>query len=85
MNNQLYHWLKKGEAADEHKYIRREWRNGRWVYYYEEPENDKPIGQNYQTQQEAKAKQAAKEKVKELNKAVEEAEAERAEKNQNVY
>ena len=34
-NAELSHaWLKKGEQADEHKYIRREWKNGRWVYYY---------------------------------------------------
>lgn len=79
-NRQLYHWLKKGDAADEHKYIRREWRHGRWYYYYDEPENDKPTGQNYQTQREAEAKKAAREKVKDLNKAVAEAESERASK-----
>lgn len=33
---ELYHaWLKKGAAKDDHKYIKREWKNGRWVYYYD--------------------------------------------------
>ena len=32
----LQHWgLKKGEAKEDHKYIKREWKNGRWQYYYE--------------------------------------------------
>lgn len=34
-NNELYHWLKKGEAAKDHKYVRREWKNGEWRYYYD--------------------------------------------------
>lgn len=30
-------WLKKGEERAGHKYIKREWKNGKWVYYYELP------------------------------------------------
>ena len=34
----LQHWgLKKGEEKEDHKYIKREWKNGRWQYYYETP------------------------------------------------
>ena len=32
--DELYHWLKKGEAAKDHKYIKREWTNNRWKYWY---------------------------------------------------
>ena len=42
-NNELYHaWLKKGSQKDNHKYIRREWKNGRWVYYYDSDTSAKP-------------------------------------------
>jgi hypothetical protein len=35
-NDELQHaWLKKGQAKEDHKYIKREWKNGRWVYYYD--------------------------------------------------
>ena len=34
-DDELYHWLKKGEEADNHKYTKREWKNGKWVYYYD--------------------------------------------------
>ena len=38
MEHELYHWgIKKGEAAENHKYTRREWKNNRWVYYYDTP------------------------------------------------
>lgn len=34
-DGELYHaWLGKGAKADEHKYIKREWKNGRWQYTY---------------------------------------------------
>jgi len=49
---ELYHkWLRKGEAAEDHKYTRREWRNGRWYYYYDDGSvtEDYPKGQNYKT------------------------------------
>lgn len=32
-DGELYHWLGKGKAAKEHKYIKREWKNGRWQYW----------------------------------------------------
>lgn len=40
--NSLYHsdeelhhaWFKKGEEAEDHKYVKREWINGKWKYYY---------------------------------------------------
>lgn len=54
----LQHWgIKKGDERPDHKYSRREWKNGRWVYYYDLPTaatlldaedaSEKPIGQNY--------------------------------------
>lgn len=40
--NELYHWgLKKGEQKKDHKYIDREWKNGRWVYYYEDKKGNR--------------------------------------------
>lgn len=43
MSSELYHaWLKKGEQSENHKYIRREWKNGRWVYYYDSDTSAKP-------------------------------------------
>lgn len=33
----LAHGFKKGEERSGHKYISREWKNGRWVYYYTLP------------------------------------------------
>ena len=36
--DELYHWgMKKGEAAEKHKYTRREWKNNHWVYFYDTP------------------------------------------------
>lgn len=32
----LYHAMKKGSERPNHKYTRREWRNGRWYYFYED-------------------------------------------------
>lgn len=48
--DELYHaWFKKGEAAKNHKYIRREWRNGQWRYYYDDGTftDGRQKGQNY--------------------------------------
>ena len=43
MQNELYHaWFKKGEQKENHKYIRREWKNGRWYYYYDSDTSAKP-------------------------------------------
>lgn len=45
MGHELRHWLKKGEAAEGHKYIKREMRNGKWRYWYKTPtvnKNAKP-------------------------------------------
>ena len=32
-SNELCHWA-KGSTTKDHKYIKREWKNGRWVYTY---------------------------------------------------
>lgn len=37
MNNEIYH--AKGEARDDHKYLSREWKNGRWQYTYKEDQS----------------------------------------------
>lgn len=34
-SEELTHWLGKGEAASDHKYTKREWKNGRWQYWYD--------------------------------------------------
>lgn len=34
-NGELYHWgLNKGKPREDHKYIKREWKKGKWVYTY---------------------------------------------------
>lgn len=35
-------WFSKGKKAEKHKYIKREWRNGRWQYTYENDTSAKP-------------------------------------------
>lgn len=41
----LQHWgLKKGEEKEGHKYTKREWKNGRWVYYYDNGTGAKTTG-----------------------------------------
>lgn len=60
MRNELYHaWLRKGEAAPDHKYLYREWKNGRWVYYYDTGKKLEPIGQNYRTAAQVEQERAA--------------------------
>ena len=34
-SDELCHWA-KGSVGKNHKYIKREWKNGRWRYYYPE-------------------------------------------------
>lgn len=56
MNDELYHkWNGKGTQRANHKYTRREWKNGHWVYYYDDGTSEvmKP-GQNYLTIEQAK-------------------------------
>lgn len=53
-------WLKKGEQAEDHKYIRREWRNNRWVYYYDTDLKNQ-LGYNYRSTSEIEAERKAKE------------------------
>lgn len=56
-------WYKKGDEADEHKYTRREWKNGRWVYYYEDgsKSSTSKSTRNYITQAEAEQKRKEEE------------------------
>ena len=69
-DGQLYHaWLKKGEEAEDHKYIRREWKNGRWVYYYENDDPENQIGSNYKTFAQAEREKAQREAAKAKEKA----------------
>lgn len=57
MSDELYHaWLKKGEAAENHKYNRRYWKNGRWNYVY-------PKGQNYKTVSQVNEERLAAERA----------------------
>ena len=41
-SDELCHWA-KGSTTKDHKYIRREWKNGRWRYYYSKTP-DKSLG-----------------------------------------
>lgn len=52
MNTELYHAVKKGKPRNDHKYIKREWKGNKWVYYY-----DLPSAQNKSVMQQPKAKQ----------------------------
>ena len=48
-DGELYHAsTKNGEERANHKYISREWKNGRWVYTYSyDSGSERPKGQNY--------------------------------------
>ena len=39
-SNELYHWFGKGESAKNHKYIKREWKQGKWKYTYPSEDTD---------------------------------------------
>lgn len=44
-DDELSHaWLKKGEQKKDHKYIKREWKNGKWRYYYDYDELRDALG-----------------------------------------
>lgn len=66
MENELYHWgIKKGEAAEKHKYIKREWKNNRWVYYYDTPgAKNKPAVQKPKVERKPVSKPEIKKPVK---------------------
>lgn len=65
MKYELYHAVKKGSIKADHKYVRREWKHGRWVYYYEDDTADeKPIGQNYKTVEQREQERIAAENEK---------------------
>ena len=60
--NELYHnWINKGGQRADHKYTRREWKNGHWVYYYNDGVStvDHEKGQNYKTVDQVKAQKDA--------------------------
>lgn len=58
--------MRKGTQKADHKYIYREWKNGHWVYYYEDmtPVKELPKGQNYKTKQQVETEQKATEAAK---------------------
>jgi hypothetical protein len=66
MENELYHWgIKKGEAAEKHKYVKREWKNNRWVYYYDTPgAKNKPAVQKPKVERKPVSKPEIKKPVK---------------------
>ena len=66
MKNELCHAMRKGAQKADHKYIYREWKNGRWVYYYEDGTRLKelPKGMNYKTNKQVKTEQKATEAAK---------------------
>lgn len=71
-DSELYHkWLRKGETAENHKYIRRWWANGHWNYQYSDGTVTEryPKGQNYKTVSQVKAEKAAVQKAKSEQKA----------------
>lgn len=56
-------WLTKGIQKEDHKYVKREWKNGRWVYYYEDDLTNQK-GSNYRTKEQREAEKAAAERQK---------------------
>lgn len=65
MTNELYHRrIGRGFQKADHKYTRREWKNGKWIYYYDDGTSKvmKP-GQNYLTVEQAKAEKDAETKA----------------------
>lgn len=88
MGSELRHaWLRKGEQAEDHKYTRRVWRNGRWVYYYDDgtTTTDYPKGQNYKTVDQVKRERAATEATVAAEKAEQASkEAKREERNVKI-
>lgn len=44
-SGELYHYAAKGEARENHKYISREWKNGRWQYTYAQPKVNNKVTQ----------------------------------------
>lgn len=66
-DRELYHWLKKGESKEDHKYVRREWKNGRWVYYYNEnPTDTRKVQDNLYSMAENVAKSTYKKSISKL-------------------
>lgn len=72
-SNELYHWgIQKGQERPNHKYIKRDWKNGRWVYTYSQPNlssnmsikntSGKPIGQNYSVNKQSTDRSTSKRK-----------------------
>lgn len=72
-SDELYHWgIQKGQERPNHKYIKRDWKNGHWVYTYSQPNSsdntsakntsEKPIGQNYSVSKKSTNKSASKHK-----------------------
>lgn len=65
--SELYHSaMPKGTPKADHKYIYREWKNGRWVYHYEDgtPVKELPRGMNYKTEAQVEIEQKATEAAK---------------------
>ena len=62
MNHELYHVSpRRGYQKKNHKYVYREWKNGHWVYHYEDgtQTTDYPKGQNYKTAEQRKQEENA--------------------------
>lgn len=57
--SELYHRRTWSKPRKDHKYIRREWKNNHWTYYYDDGTNtiDHPKGQNYKTIDQVKSEQ----------------------------
>ena len=61
-DGELYHRRTWTRPSSSHKYTHKEWKNGRWVYYYDDgtASTKLPIGQNYKSKDTVKKEQEYK-------------------------
>lgn len=66
-SDELCHWA-KGSVGKNHKYIKREWKNGRWHYYYS-TNYDKSLRGTIRRVSGADARDYANEKIRDYNRS----------------
>lgn len=55
MEYELYHMTpRNGYSKQSFKYVRKEWKNGRWVYYYDESKKEGKTGASSSTSDRSK-------------------------------
>ena len=66
-SDELCHWA-KGSVGKNHKYLKREWKNGRWKYYYS-TKPDTSLKETIRRVSGQTAKEYANEKIRDYNRA----------------